>query len=81
MEYFAREFRKSRGQSIEYMGKTLFLVYYFPVPIKSAKLRYRILSTNSDWKQGISLSTKGVLIYKNNMIKKGWADIWAHLMP
>jgi hypothetical protein len=55
---FDQLFVKSKGKPIKYKDKTLFSVDFFPVPKEKCKLKINIVSTNSEWKQGIGLRFK-----------------------
>jgi len=79
MPDFSVFFKKSKGRPIEYKGRTLLMCDHFPLPGKEARLKYRIVSTSSVWKQGIAVATKGVLEFPGNeKFTKGWIDIWEH---
>ncbi len=83
MVVFQDEFEKTNGKPIHYKGKTIVMWDQMPLPEGEVRIRYRILSTNSEWRQGISLSTEGELEFgEGQIISKGWADIWEdHLDP
>ncbi|MEW5876416.1 MAG: hypothetical protein AB1752_14720 [Candidatus Zixiibacteriota bacterium] len=53
------EFRRSNGAPITYKGKTLVMQDAYEVPIGVSKLRFAIVSVNSEWRQGIRLETDG----------------------
>ncbi len=81
MIVFEEEFAKSDGQPIIYKGRTVVGWDQMPLPDGELKIRYRILSTNSEWRQGISLATKGKIDFGGGqIITKGWGDIWEDLM-
>jgi hypothetical protein len=81
MTNFASMFIKSDGKAIQYKGRTLVMWDQLPLPSKEVNVKYRIVSTNSEWKQGIAVATKGVLeFWDKERVKKGWADLWEHLV-
>lgn len=79
---FSERFNRTAGKPIQYKGKTVVMWDRFPVPRTQVRLRYRIISTSSEWKQGLSFQTKGVIVSSDgNRITKGWADVWEHRAP
>jgi len=54
-----------------------------PIPQnKILRMKYKLISTNSEWKQGFAFQTKGLILFENeDPIKKGWAAIWEHESP
>lgn len=56
---FQQLFMESKGQPIQYKGKELKMVDRINLSSSKIFLRIEILSTNSIWKQGIILQTKG----------------------
>jgi hypothetical protein len=82
MIIFSEEFWKSDGKPIIYKGKTIAMWDRFPVPLKEIKIKYRIISTDSEWKQGVAVKTKGTLVFDtDNVLKKGWMLIWEDISP
>jgi len=53
------EFKRSKGAPIVHEGKTLVMLDVYKVPIGDSKLRFTIVSVNSEWRQGIRLETEG----------------------
>ncbi len=79
---FSELFRESDGEPITYNGKTCAMWDQFHLPGHHSKLKYRILSTNSEWRQGIAFSTDGSLIFEDgDAVLKGWALIWEEDRP
>ena len=79
MIYFSEMFRKSNGKPIQHKDKNIFLMDELPVAIKKeVKLKYTIVSTNSEWRQGIAIRTDGKLIFDDvqQTKKKEWIGIW-----
>ena len=74
-------FSESKGQPIAYGGRVLVRADKLLIGKQPRILRYKIISTDSDWRQGISFRTNGIIRYHGNEIKKGWADIWENEMP
>ncbi len=74
-------FDESNGKPIQYEGKTIVMWDRFPLPAKECKIRYRILSTDSEWRQGMALQTEGELEFESGEIfDRGWADIWEDVL-
>jgi len=78
---FQDEFNKSKGKPIKYMGKTLVMLDRFPLTGKVTKLKYRIISTNSEWRQGISLKTKGGFTFGGREEITESIGIWEDTAP
>ena len=57
MKYFSSRFMESRGEPIEYKGKTLIMADEIEVE-KTFKVEIKLISVNSRWRQGIRLRTK-----------------------
>jgi hypothetical protein len=78
---FQAEFSKSKCQPIEYKGKTLVMWDHFMLPHNEVRLKFRIISTNSEWVQGISLETKGTFVFgEGNNIPRS-VQIWENTAP
>lgn len=52
-------FTTSKGQPILYKGKELRMMDQLPLPARSSSVKISFLSTDSSWRQGIVLQTKG----------------------
>jgi hypothetical protein len=77
---FQRKFADSKGKPIEYAGKTITLLDYYPIN-KSGQIVYlHFISTNSDWEQGVCLETKGSIKCGDSIAKKG-IRIWEAKAP
>ncbi len=62
MGSFQEEFMKSKGQPIEYKGKTLILMDRLNIG-KKARIGITFEKTNTEWEQGISLKAdKGIMV-------------------
>jgi hypothetical protein len=70
-----------RGNLFNIRGKTIMMADDLPLPKEVVKIFYRVLSTNSEWRQGIALRTKGKIKLDDQVITKGWVDIWTDKMP
>ncbi len=83
MTDFSAKFASTKGKPFIYKGKRLQMLDKIPISTEGVtKLGYRILSTNSEWKQGIGLSTEGRIKFINgDVLKKGWFWIFEHLSP
>lgn len=77
---FESKFRAAKGQPIEHNGKTIRRIDYFSLPKAKVKLHIKFLETNSEWRQGIELSTKGDFDVANQKIKKG-VRFWENTAP
>ena len=72
-------FLKSKGQPIEYKGNVIQMVDH--VPIKDGQqIRIIFESVNSDWKQGIYLSTDGEFQVNGQVIKNA-VVLWQNTAP
>ncbi len=80
MIVFQDEFMKSKGKPIEHNNKIIFMIDNFKLPEKNCKIKFDIISTNSEWKQGFELTTKGNMKVNNEIIKNG-TRIWVHTAP
>lgn len=56
---FEDYFNKSEGKPFKYNGKEIKMSDKIELPSNEIGLKLTFLSTNSDWKQGIVLQTKG----------------------
>jgi hypothetical protein len=77
MLHFEEEFRRSKGQSIQHKGKTLVMWDQFPVPEGLIRLQLRFVSTNSNWKQGVSLTVDGYFLINERRVNNAvilWED-------
>jgi hypothetical protein len=80
MIIFEREFRKSKGQPIKYKGETVRMWDKFPLKDKSQRLKVVFESTDSEWRQGISLKTdKGIEV--NGRLFKKSIGLWEDTAP
>ena len=80
MVVFGDLFVKSKGQPIKYKGRTVQMWDQFPVPKGQSRLRFRFVSTDSEWTQGVSLKTKGNFIANEEVVKKP-LGLWEHTAP
>lgn len=56
---FEKLFIESKGQPILYNGKELKMVDRINLPLSKLNLKLTFISTDSKWKQGVVLQTKG----------------------
>lgn len=73
---FEELFVESKGKSINYKGQTLVMMDLFPVK-NGEKIKILIESTESEWRQGFSLRTKGSFLINNQKINNAvvfWKD-------
>lgn len=52
-------FREAKGKPVEINGKSLVRLDRFNLPSKKISLNFSFIETNSEWKQGFILKTKG----------------------
>lgn len=52
-------FREAKGKPIHINGKSLVRLDRFSLPHKKMSLNFNFIETNSEWKQGFILKTKG----------------------
>lgn len=73
---FQALFIASRGQPIQYDGKTLQLIDYFPLE-RCKNIRVAFEEKNSEWRQGIAINVEGAFVVNAQKIKKAivlWQD-------
>ncbi|HXJ61032.1 MAG TPA: hypothetical protein VNU68_30675 [Verrucomicrobiae bacterium] len=76
MPDFSTLFLPSKGQPIEYDGRTVMMMHRYSMP-PSGRIEISIVSTSSRWRQGIKLSTAGHFLIADQKIAKGlflWED-------
>lgn len=76
MDCLEELFLESKGQPVEYKGRTICLADRIPVNEKQ-RLFVHFESTNSTWRQGIHLSTNGEFALNGQVIKNAvvlWQD-------
>ncbi|MGB7158057.1 MAG: hypothetical protein WBD40_08320 [Tepidisphaeraceae bacterium] len=69
MMSFQDLFMRSKGQPVVYNGRLIQLVDHLKV-VDGQRVKVRFESVNSDWRQGIGLTTKGSFDVNNQTIKK-----------
>ena len=60
----ARLFRESKERPVHYRDLLLVRSDTFELPGSTVPIRFRIISTNSEWRQGIALDTKGTVAFQ-----------------
>lgn len=76
MPTFENLFLKSKGQPVEYKGKTIQMVDRLPV-VDGQQLRIVFESANSDWRQGVHLTTDVAFEINGQTVKQAvvlWQD-------
>jgi hypothetical protein len=76
MPSFEDLFLKSKGQPVDYDGRVIQMVDRVPVE-NGQEIHVAFESTNSDWRQGVHLSTDGSFDVNGQTIKKAvvlWRD-------
>lgn len=56
---FDKLFREAEGNPVVINGKSLVRIIRFKMPCKKMLLRFCFIETNSEWRQGFILKTKG----------------------
>ncbi len=79
MPDFSQHFIASKGQPVEYKGRTIMMMDRYPLP-RDGKVRLTLKSTASRWRQGIKLSAKGSITVAGQTIRKG-VFLWEDTMP
>ena len=79
MVIFEEMFLESKGKPVKYNDVTVHMMDELPVG-DSAHLRIRFLSANSEWRQGISLTTDGTFDVGGQKITRGLA-LWQDTAP
>ena len=76
-EDFSKLFRESNTQPVQWRGRTLMMWDHIQLPDTECRLRYRLVSVNSEWKQGIAIQTDGSLEFDDGQkYGKDWVVIW-----
>ncbi len=75
---FEKRFIESKGKSVEYKGQQIFLSDLFLTNNSMLKLIFE--KTNSNWRQGIILKTKGYFEI-NSLRIKGGTVLWYDTAP
>lgn len=76
MADFSREFIKSKGKPINYRGTEIISIDRISIPSK-VEIKVRLISTNSNWRQGIYIETNDK-IKSNNLVGKRFI-LWQEL--
>ncbi len=74
-------FIESKGASIEINGKEIIGLDRFKMLSKKMRFNLTLLETNSKWKQGFVLKTKGTFNIKGLPIIKNVIVFWEDTMP
>ncbi len=77
---FEKLFIESKGQPIMYNGLEVKMIDRIPLLSNRVFLKIEFVSTNSKWKQGIVLQTKGKFEVNSNMISNKIV-LWEHTAP
>lgn len=77
---FEKLFIESKGQPIQYKGKELKMIDRVILPSSQTSLQIEFISTNSEWKQGIVLQTKGEFEV-NGQTLPNKVILWEHTAP
>ncbi len=79
MVVFADMFRRSNGKAVEYNGQTIQMMDEITIA-SDARLRVSFIAVNSEWRQGVSLTTEGLFEVAGQKIKRGLA-LWQDTSP
>ncbi|MBN8789894.1 MAG: hypothetical protein J0I84_22665 [Terrimonas sp.] len=77
---FEEFFNKSEGKPFIYNGKEIKMSDKVSLPASKASLRVEFISTNSHWKQGIVLQTKGDFEINEQKLSNKIV-LWEHTAP
>jgi hypothetical protein len=77
---FEKLFKQTKGQPIIYQGRELVLIDRISIA-KTQKIRVEFIETNSKWKQGIILKTKGEFVMDNGSIVPNRPVLWEDTAP
>jgi len=77
---FQQLFMASKGQPIQYKGKEIQMIDKISLPTSKVSLQLEFVSTNSKWKQGIVLQTKGEFEVNRQKIPTK-IILWEHTAP
>lgn len=77
---FEKLFIESKGQPISYNGKELKIVDRINLPLNKIDLKLTFISTDSKWKQGVVLQTKGDFEV-NRQVLPAKIILWEHTAP
>ncbi|HOU69641.1 MAG TPA: hypothetical protein PKW49_13875 [Paludibacteraceae bacterium] len=77
---FQKLFIESKGQPISYNGKELKMVDRINLPLNKIDLKLTFISTDSKWKQGVILQTKGDFEV-NGQVLSTKIILWEHTAP
>lgn len=74
-------FAEAAGKPIEINGRKLIRLDRFKMSSKTMRFRFTFLETNSNWKQGFILKTKGNFIFDDSDIVPFRPVFWADTTP
>jgi hypothetical protein len=74
---FAQLLWDSNGQPVRWKGKTLMMYHRISLPGYECRLKYRILSATTKWKEGFAIKAGGSLEFDDGQkYGKDWVVIW-----
>lgn len=77
---FQKEFMRTKGKPIHYKGREILLGDCFDLSSHISKVKFRIISTDSEWKQGVEIDVKGTVKINGQTLKKG-IRLWEDTVP
>lgn len=77
---FAEYFRESKGKPFTYKGREIKMSDKVTLPSSNVSLQIEFISTDSEWKQGIVLDTKGEFEIDGQKLPNGIV-LWEHTAP
>lgn len=74
-------FREAKGKPVKIKGKSLLRLDRFNLPSKKISLQFSFIETNSEWKQGFILKTKGTFKIDGKETIKDAVVFWENTAP
>jgi len=78
---FQELFMQSKGQPISYKNKEIKMVDKINISSQKVKLKINFISTNSNYKQGIAVDTKGYIEIDEQIFKNRKMIFWEDTAP
>jgi hypothetical protein len=77
---FDKMFREAQGKPVPFEGRVLVRIDRVPIE-KNQRIKVEFVETNSDWKQGIILETKGDFMPENGEVVPFRSVFWEDTAP
>jgi len=78
---FDKLFREAKGNPVVIKGKSLIRIVRFKMPSKKMTFKFCFMETNSEWKQGFILKTKGAFKIDKLPSINDAIVFWEHTAP